>query len=136
MIRVLVADDQAPFRRAARDVLEATRDFEVVGEVTSGEDAVAAAENLGPDLVIMDLKMERVGGIEATQQILAVRPETVVVLVSSYRPEDVARVVAESGAVAFVSKDRFSASTLTALWPHRAEAPAPTDTRAQLSPDG
>lgn len=135
-IRVLVADDHAPFRQAARDVLEATRDFEIVGEVTSGEDAVDAAELLGPDLVVMDLKMERVGGVEATRQILAARPQTVVVLVSSYRPEDVPGAVAESGAIAFIPKDRFSASTLKALWSHRAQSSAPTGTRARPSPGG
>ena len=135
-VRVLVADDHAPFRQAARDVLQAARDFEIVGEVTSGEDAVDAAETLGPDLVVMDVKMDGVGGIEATRQILAIRPETVIVLVSSYRPEDVPGAVAESGALAFVPKDRFSASTLKDLWSRRAEAPARTGTRARPSLDG
>jgi DNA-binding NarL/FixJ family response regulator len=134
-VRVLVADDQAPFRKAARDVLEAAHEFEIVGEVTSGEDAVDAAETLGPDLVVMDLKMDGIGGLEATRQILAVRPDTVVVLVSSYRPEDVPRAVAESGAFAFVPKDRFSAWTLKDLF-DRAEAPPRRGTRARPSHDG
>jgi DNA-binding NarL/FixJ family response regulator len=114
-LRVLVADDQAPFRKAARAVLEVAHDFEVVSEVTSGEEAVDAAQALRPDLVVMDLKMPGIGGVEATRQILAARPETVVVLVSSYRPEDVPEAVAESGALAFVPKDRFSSSTLKDL---------------------
>ena len=114
-LRVLVADDQAPFRKAARAVLEVAPDFEVVGEVTSGEEAVEEAELLRPDLVVMDVKMNGIGGVEATRRILAARPETLVVLVSSYRSEDVPRAVAESGALAFVSKDRFSAATLTSL---------------------
>jgi len=135
-VRVLVADDQAPFRRAARDVLDAAHGFEIVGEVASGEDAVDAAESLEPDLVIMDLKMAGIGGVEATRRILAARPETVVVLVSSYRQEDVPDAVARSGAVSFVPKDRFSASTLKELWSSREEAPVRTDTRARLSLDG
>ena len=135
-LRVLVADDQAPFRRAARDVLEVARDFEIVGEVTSGEEAVEAAASLRPDLVVMDLKMEGIGGIEATRQILAARPETLVVLVSSYRPEDVPRAVADSGALAFVPKDRFSASALKELLSLRAEGPPRTGTAAQPSPGG
>lgn len=130
-LRVLVADDQAPFRKAARAVLEVARSFEIVGEVTSGEEAVDAAENLRPDLVVMDVQMEGIGGIEATRRILAARPATIVVLVSSYRPEDVANAVAESGALAFVAKDRFSASTLEDLLLDRPEAPLRTGTRVR-----
>ena len=114
-LRVLVADDQAPFRKAARAVLEVAPEFEVVGEVTSGEEAVDEAELLRPDLVVMDVKMNGIGGVEATRRILAARPETLVVLVSSYRSEDVPQAVAESGALAFVPKDRFSAATLASL---------------------
>jgi two-component system, NarL family, invasion response regulator UvrY len=114
-LRVLVADDQSPFRKAARAVLDVAPEFEVVGEVTSGEDAVDEAELLRPDLVVMDVKMNGIGGIEATRRILAARPETLVVLVSSYRSEDVPKAVAESGALAFVPKDRFSAVTLASL---------------------
>ena len=114
-LRVLVADDQAPFRTAARAVLEVAPEFEVVGEVTSGEEAVDEAELLRPDLVVMDVMMNGIGGVEATRRILASRPETLVVLVSSYRSEDVPKAVAESGALAFVPKDRFSAATLAGL---------------------
>ena len=135
-LRVLVADDQEPFRKAARAVLEVAPDFEIVGEVTSGEEAVDAAANLAPDLVVMDLKMEGIGGIEATRQILASRPQTLVVLVSSYRLEDVPRTVAESGAIAFVPKDRFSASALKELVANRAPGPPQRGTRAQPSLDG
>lgn len=119
-LRVLVADDQAPFRKAARAVLEVAPDFDVVGEVTSGEEAVDAAELLRPDLVVMDVKMAGIGGVEATRRILAARPETLVVLVSSYRPEDMPKAVADSGALALVPKDRFSAATLGTLLPDRA----------------
>jgi DNA-binding NarL/FixJ family response regulator len=135
-LRVLVADDQAPFRNAARAVLEVAPDFEIVGEVTSGEEAVDAAATLEPDLVVMDLKMEGIGGIEATRQILASRPETLVVLVSSYRLEDVPKTVSESGAIAFVPKDRFSTSALKELVSSRAPAPPRPGTRAQPSRDG
>jgi DNA-binding NarL/FixJ family response regulator len=134
-LRVLVADDQAPFRRVARAVLEVARDFEIVGEVTSGEEAVDATEILRPDLVVMDVKMNGIGGIEATRQILAMRPATIVILVSSYRLEDLPKAVTESGALAFVPKDRFSAATLTDLL-DRAEAPPRRGTRAQPLRDG
>ena len=134
-LRVLVADDQAPFRKAARTVLEVTCEYEVVGEVTSGEEAVDAIEALAPDVVLMDVKMGGIGGIEATRRILAARPETLVVLVSSYREEDVPASAAESGAVAFVSKDRFNASTLTTLLSSPPKAPAPRGRRERPSRD-
>ncbi len=64
-VRVLMADDQAPFRRAARSVLSATTEFQLVGEATSGEEAVALVRMLRPDLVLMDIKMASIGGIDA-----------------------------------------------------------------------
>ena len=134
--RVLVADDQAPFRDAARAVLESAQDLELVAEVTSGEEAVDAAGRLDPDLVVMDIKMDGIGGVEATRQILAARPETLVVLVSSYHPEDVSRAVVESGAFAFVMKDRFSASMLAGLLSDQAQGPPPIGRRAPPSRDG
>ena len=66
-VRVLVADDQAPFRRAARSVVGATTDFELVGEASSGEEAVALVGSLRPDLVLMDIAMDGIGGIEAAR---------------------------------------------------------------------
>lgn len=132
-IRVLVADDQAPFRKAARVVLAASPDFELVGEASSGEQAIEAAATLEPDLVLMDVQMAGIGGIEATRQILAARPESVVVLVSSYRPEDLGVVAADSGALGFVPKNRFDAGALRALWSSRVTLRAPTGTGAQPS---
>ncbi len=65
-VRVLMADDQAPFfRAAARSVLSATTEFQLVGEATSGEEAVALVRMLRPDLVLMDIKMASIGGIDA-----------------------------------------------------------------------
>jgi two-component system, NarL family, invasion response regulator UvrY len=120
-VRVLVADDQLPFRKAARAVLDVLPEFELVEEVGSGEAAVDAAVSLEPDLVLMDVQMEGIGGIEAARRILAARPETLVVLVSSHRAEDVAAAAADSGAAMFVAKDKFGARTLSELWAGRAE---------------
>ena len=73
-VRVLVADDHAPFRRAARSVLSAAAGFQLVGEATSGEEAVALADSLRPDLVLMDIVMAGIGGIEAARSITAAHP--------------------------------------------------------------
>jgi DNA-binding NarL/FixJ family response regulator len=133
-VRVLVADDQPPFRKAVRAVIELLPGFDLVEEVDSGEAAVDAAASVEPDLVLMDVQMVGIGGVEATRRITAARPETVVVLVSSYRFEDVAAAVAESGAAAFVQKDEFGPRTLSELWASRADLPAPTGTREPPSP--
>jgi two-component system, NarL family, invasion response regulator UvrY len=118
-IRVLVADDQLPFRRAAQAVLGAMSDFELVGEATSGEEAVKEAARLTPDLVLMDVHMEGIGGVEATRRILAALPSASVVLVSSYRAEELAVAAAESGASAVLPKERFGPAALRELWSSR-----------------
>jgi DNA-binding NarL/FixJ family response regulator len=135
-VRVLVADDQPPFRKAARAVLGVMTDFELVGEVASGEEAIAAAATLQPDLILMDVHMAGIGGIEATRRIVSERPEATVILVSSYRAEDLAAATVESGALAFLPKDQFDARKLSEVWSARAELRTPTGTRAQPSPGG
>ncbi len=77
---VLVVDDQAPFRLAARAVLRRTEGFELVGEAENGVEALTIANELHPDLVLMDINMPEMGGIEATRQIVDELPDTVVIL--------------------------------------------------------
>ena len=113
--RVLVADDQAPFRRAARSVLGATADFELVAEATSGEEAVALVEALRPDVVLMDIKMPGIGGIEAARSIAATCPETVTILLSTYREEDLPPQARTCGAAAYLHKSDFAALVLREL---------------------
>ena len=70
-VRVLIVDDQAPFRDVARTVVELTDGFEVVGEVETGEDSVTSARELHPDLVLMDVNLPGISGLDATREILA-----------------------------------------------------------------
>jgi two-component system invasion response regulator UvrY len=116
-IRVLIVDDQAPFRRAARAVVLATPGFEVVGEAESGEDAVTLAEDLGPALVLMDINLPGINGIEATRRITAAHPDVVTVLLSTYREEDLPPGAKECGAVAYVNKEEFGPGVLIAHRP-------------------
>ena len=113
--RVLVADDQAPFRRAARSVLGASADFELVAEATSGEEAVALADALRPDVVLMDIKMPGIGGIEAARAIRATHPETITILLSTYREEDLPPQARTCGAAAYLHKSDFAGHVLREL---------------------
>jgi two-component system invasion response regulator UvrY len=129
MVGVLVADDRSPFRRAVRTILGATPGFEFLGEAVSGEDAVALTHALGPDLVLMDVRMPGIGGIEATRRITAATGETVVVLVSSYPEQDLPRAARDCGAVAFLPKEGFGRQVLEELWSeYRATSTPPTGT--------
>ena len=118
-VRVLIADDQAPFRRAARGVLEALPGFELIGESTTGEQAVELSGSLEPDLVLMDIKMPGIGGIEATRRIVAVRPTTMIVLLSTYRAGDLPPDAWTCGAAEYVHKEDFGSDLLMRLWSTR-----------------
>ena len=87
-VRVLIVDDQAPFRDAARAVVERAKGFELIGEAESVEAAVEFVDELTPDLVLMDINMTGITGIEATTQITDAHPEVTVFLLSTYNEED------------------------------------------------
>ncbi|HWC31695.1 MAG TPA: response regulator transcription factor, partial [Actinomycetota bacterium] len=89
-VRVLIVDDQEPFRLAARAVVEMTDGFEVVGEAETGEDSIDQARVLDPDLVLMDVNLPGIDGLEATRRILAETKRTVVLLVSTYEADEYA----------------------------------------------
>jgi pilus assembly protein CpaE len=118
-LSVIVVDDQAPFRLAARAVLRRTTGFELVGEAENGREAITLAEDVHPDLVLMDINMPEMGGIEATRQIMAELPETVVILCSTYGVSDLPPEAATSGARAYVHKEQLDASTIKRLWDER-----------------
>ena len=116
-VRVLIVDDQEPFRLAARMVVEATEGFEVVGEAETGEDSVAMATELGPDLVLMDVNLPGINGLDATRQILAAdgdRP--IVLLLSTYEEAEYAPRAAECGAAAYIPKSAFGPDRLETAW--------------------
>ncbi|MBW3574043.1 MAG: response regulator transcription factor [Actinobacteria bacterium] len=115
-VSVLVVDDQAPFRDAARAVLERTRGFSLVGEAVSGEQAEVLVEELAPSLVVMDINMGAIDGIEATRRITARHPGLMVVLCSTYPVDDLPPGVRTSGAAAYVHKEELSGRILRRLW--------------------
>jgi DNA-binding NarL/FixJ family response regulator len=115
-VRVLIVDDQDPFRAVARDVVEAAGDFEVVGEAASGEESVDLAQRLRPDLVLMDVNLPGIDGTEATRRILAEQPHVVVFLVSTYEPAEYEPKAAECGAAAYIPKSTFGPDELEQAW--------------------
>jgi DNA-binding NarL/FixJ family response regulator len=116
LVRVLVVDDQAPFRRAMRSVVEETDGFEVVGEVDTGEGSLEAAARLAPDLVLMDVHLPGIDGLEATRRLRAAARPPVVLLLSTYDEEAGVGFVAESGAAGYVTKSAFGPDRLEETW--------------------
>jgi DNA-binding NarL/FixJ family response regulator len=115
-VSVMIVDDQLPFREAARAVLTRVQGFELVAEVDSGEAAVATSAAMEPDLVLMDINMGSLDGIEATRLITEARPTTKVILVSTYASDDLPPSARSSGAVAYVNKDELSPRVIRRLW--------------------
>jgi DNA-binding NarL/FixJ family response regulator len=115
-VRVMVVDDQAPFRMAARLVIGRTPDFELAGEATSGEESVTLAADLRPDLVLMDINMGEMSGIEATRLIVEAQPGVVVFLCSTYAVADLPPGALDSGAAAYVHKEELAPAMLSDLW--------------------
>jgi two-component system, NarL family, invasion response regulator UvrY len=115
-VGVLAVDDQAIFLDVARDVVAATPGFRWVGGAKSGEEALDAVTELEPELVLMDVRMPGMDGIEAARRIRDDHPEVVVVLISIEESPAIAPAIEDSGAAALVPKRAFSPAMLRKLW--------------------
>jgi DNA-binding NarL/FixJ family response regulator len=113
-VGVLVVDDQDPFRRAMAAVVDETDGFAVVGVVASGEESVFAAAQLRPDLVLMDVNLPGIDGVEAARQIRGRTPAPVVVLLSTYDEDEFD--LSGCGAAAYISKSALSPARLLQAW--------------------
>jgi len=113
-VRVLVVDDQEPFRRAMAAVVEETDGFSVVGSAASGKESLAAAARLHPDLVLMDVNLPGIDGVEATRRLRKEPGGPVVVLLSTYDEDEFE--IAGCGAAFYVAKAAFSPDRLLETW--------------------
>jgi DNA-binding NarL/FixJ family response regulator len=114
-IRILLADDHSVVRKGVRDFLEEEPDLEVVGEASDGAQAVEMALALQPDVVVMDIKMPQLGGVEATKRIKASAPHVRVLALSAYDDDPYIWGLLEAGASGYVLKTAESRELISAI---------------------
>jgi DNA-binding NarL/FixJ family response regulator len=114
-VKVLIADDHRLFAEALRAILSADERIEVVGLAVSGEDAVAQAGDLAPDIVLMDISMPGLDGVEATRKILDDRPDARVLMVTGSDAQEDVDAARRAGAAGYVTKDRIAAELVHAI---------------------
>lgn len=115
-VRVVVVDDQPRFLAVATTVVERTAGFAIAGHAVNGALAVECVRAVGPDLVLMDINMPVVDGVEAARRIAGEWPDVVVVLLSSYAKADLPDGVLDGGAADYLHKEELAPATLRALW--------------------
>ncbi len=114
-VSVLVVDDQSLFREIAQSMLEVTDEFRVIAEAEDGVDAIEAYERTRPDLVLMDIQMARMNGLDAAREILRLDPNASVVLISMKADPEYSRIADEMGAIGFMAKRDLRPSSLKTL---------------------
>jgi DNA-binding NarL/FixJ family response regulator len=114
-LKVLLVDDHALVRRGFRRMLEDEPSFEVVGEASDGLEAVEIAEQLKPDVIVMDCALPQINGIEASRRILAKRPETAILMLSMHSEDTLIRQALEAGAKGYVLKNAMDLDLVSAI---------------------
>jgi DNA-binding NarL/FixJ family response regulator len=123
--RVLAVDDQLPFLAVLRELVCATRELEAVAEARSGEQAVEAVREAEPDIVLIDAWMPGMGGIAAAREIKACRPSTLVVLISTTHPDELALELDDVSVDAVVWKSDLAPWLLDDIWLRHRDQQAP-----------
>ena len=114
-VRVLVADDNAQFRSGLRALLASTPDAELAGEAATGQEAIALAERLQPDVILMDISMPGMNGLEATRRILRVSPHIGVLMLTMLEDDDSVFEAMQAGARGYLLKGALKAEILRAI---------------------
>lgn len=114
-LKVLLVDDHALVRRGFRRMLEDEPTFQVVGEASDGLEAVQCAEQLQPDVIVMDCALPQINGIEASRRILAKRPDTAILMLSMHSEDTLIRQAMEAGAKGYVLKNAMDLDLVSAI---------------------
>jgi DNA-binding NarL/FixJ family response regulator len=114
-LRVLIADDHPLFRHGIRALLEAAPDFEVTGEAKTGEEAIGLAASLQPDVILMDIQMPVINGIEATRRILHTSPHIRILMVTMFEDDASVFTAMRAGARGYILKDAEKVALLRAI---------------------
>jgi DNA-binding NarL/FixJ family response regulator len=134
-LRILVVDDHAVVRRGVRSLLESHEGWEVCGEATTGREAVEQSRRLRPDVVVMDLSLPELNGLDATRQILKDAPDTEVLVLTMHHSEELARDVLKAGARGYVLKADADENLITAVDNLRRHKPYLTGTVTEFMLD-
>jgi DNA-binding NarL/FixJ family response regulator len=135
-LRILVVDDHAVVRRGVRSLLESHDGWDVCGEATTGRDAVEQSRRLRPDVVVMDLSLPELNGLDATRQILKDAPETEVLVLTMHQSEELARDVLQAGARGYVLKSDADENLIAAVENLQQHKPFLTPTVTEFVLDG
>jgi DNA-binding NarL/FixJ family response regulator len=127
-LRILVVDDHAVVRRGVRSLLESHEGWEVCGEATTGRDAIEQNRHLRPDVVVMDLSLPELNGLDATRQIVKDTPGVEVLVLTMHHSEELARDVLKAGARGYVMKSDADESLIAAVDNLRQHRPFLTST--------
>jgi DNA-binding NarL/FixJ family response regulator len=127
-LRILIVDDHAVVRRGVRSLLESQDGWEVCGEATTGREAIEQSRRLRPDVVVMDLTLPELNGLDATRQILKDAPNSEVLVLTMHHSEELARSVLQAGARGYVLKSDADENLITAVDSLRQHKPFLTPT--------
>jgi DNA-binding NarL/FixJ family response regulator len=115
-VRTLTVDDHAPFLEVAHELIEATPGFELVGEATTGHGALASVAESEPELMLVDVRMPDMDGVEVARRVRESHPGVVVILISAEDPAELPTSARGCGAAALVRKEELGPSMLRSLW--------------------
>ena len=135
-VRILIADDHEVVRKGLRSLLESEDGFEVVGEASHGREAVEKATSARPDVVVLDIGMPELNGLEATRRIVKASPRTEVLILTVYETEEVIREVLRAGARGYVLKSDAGRDLVNAVESLRVHKPYFTPRVSQMVLDG
>ncbi len=127
-LRILIVDDHAVVRRGVRSLLESQAGWEIAGEAATGREAVELARRLKPDIVVMDLSLPELNGLDATRQILKESPRSEILVLTMHHSEELARNVLQAGARGYVLKSDADQNLIAAIESLREHKPFLTST--------